>query len=127
MVSNERLKELVSKQPVAVAMYVSGMLASYHKGILTEDYLKCSDATNSVTHGVVLVGYGEVSASDNARAWCSEYWVLKNSWGQQWGENGFFRVCMDVLGQKQTPYGTCLINKFALYPTVDPIQSSTGK
>lgn len=39
-----------------------------------------------VDHAVLLVGYGE----ENGR----KYWKLQNSWGEDWGERGFFRMVM---------------------------------
>ena len=37
-----------------------------------------------VDHSVVLVGYGEENGI--------EYWIVQNSWGNFWGENGFMRL-----------------------------------
>jgi len=34
------------------------MLSGYKKGVVTEDYMKCSYTKNEVNHGVTLVGYG---------------------------------------------------------------------
>ena len=45
-------------------------------------YESCS--SNITTHGVLLVGYGTEDGTD--------FWILKNSWGQHWGERGTFRI-----------------------------------
>lgn len=67
-------------------------LSSYHSGIITEDSCHCSNSkTKEVNHAVTIVGYGE---SD--RPGCKEYWLVKNSWGPNWGENGFFKLCADI-------------------------------
>ncbi|KAG9441908.1 hypothetical protein H6P81_017762 [Aristolochia fimbriata] len=45
-----------------------------------------------INHGVLLVGYGAKGFS-LLRLGKKPYWVIKNSWGAQWGENGFYRLC----------------------------------
>ena len=100
-------------------MYVGALLGKYRSGILTEEYLKCSSANQEVNHGVLLVGYGKTQENDRIRGFCHEYWIIRNSWGNFWGESGFFRLCMDGLGARDKPFGACLINKYATWPTLD--------
>lgn len=117
-VANNRLKSHVFRQPIGVAIYATNTLSKYKKGIITEDFMRCSNPAREVNHGVTIVGYGKVEKDDPAKLWCSEYWIVRNSWGSNWGEEGFFRMCMDKAGLKNTPLGTCLINKYITYPTM---------
>ena len=43
-------------------------------------------------YGVLLVGYGSVGY---APIWFKEkpFWILKNSQGENWGENGYYKIC----------------------------------
>lgn len=119
-VTNQRLKELVAEQPVAVAMYSSRMLQNYKNGVMTEKYLFCSNIKKEVNHAVVVVGYGKVKDDDRingSSAPCTEYWVVRNSWGPNWGEEGFFRLCMDGTGEKHMPQGICQVNYYTQRPT----------
>jgi hypothetical protein len=88
---------------------------------LTDDYLNCSDDTHEVNHGVLLVGYGRASEEGEyvISGKCNDYWIVRNSWGKGWGDHGFFKLCADGVGSKKTPYGTCLINKYATWPTMN--------
>ena len=65
--------------PVAVAMHVGTAFQAYSGGIFN------IDEPGNVNHGVVLVGW-----DDNQGA--SGVWILRNSWGSHWGENGYMRI-----------------------------------
>lgn len=59
-----------------------------------------------LNHGVVVVGYGETQDRQ-------KYWIVKNSWGPEWGEKGYVRMAIN--GTK-FPFGICGIEVMASYP-----------
>ncbi|XP_050667715.1 uncharacterized protein LOC126967282 [Leptidea sinapis] len=86
----EKLKALIYKYGPASIAVAASELKSYRGGIVS-DYT-CYDY--SVNHAVLLVGYGSEGGVP--------YWIVKNSWGSEWGENGFFRMqrgvnCLNLL------------------------------
>lgn len=46
-----------------------------------------------------MVGYGHDEPSG------LDYWICANSWGPEWGENGFFRIAKGECGIDATVYG----------------------
>mmetsp|Transcript_3663 Transcript_3663/g.12775 ORF Transcript_3663/g.12775 Transcript_3663/m.12775 type:complete len:353 (-) Transcript_3663:143-1201(-) len=43
-------------------------------------------------HGVLIVGYGQQEFAP-ARLGKKDFWIIKNSWGAGWGEEGYIKVC----------------------------------
>ena len=58
----------------------------YHSGIYTYDGLSLF----RFYHGVVIVGWKDDGTLPNGG-----YWIVKNCWGESWGENGYFRIEYD--------------------------------
>ncbi|KAI3895502.1 hypothetical protein MKW92_010178 [Papaver armeniacum] len=99
--SETSLLKAVSKQPVSVAIDASGQdFQFYSSGVFT------GTCGTELDHGVTAVGYG--TASDGTK-----YWLVKNSWGTSWGEEGYIRMQRDVNANE----GLCGIAMEASYPT----------
>ncbi|XP_061350732.1 cysteine proteinase 15A-like [Gastrolobium bilobum] len=77
---------LVKNGPLAVGInavfmqtYIGGVSCPYICG-------------KHLDHGVLLVGYG-AGAYAPIRFKEKPYWIVKNSWGQSWGEEGYYKIC----------------------------------
>ncbi|XP_028752648.1 senescence-specific cysteine protease SAG39-like [Neltuma alba] len=98
--SEQAIQKVVANQPVSVAIDASGSdFQFYSSGIFT------GSCGTELDHGVAAVGYG---VSNN-----TEYWLVKNSWGTEWGEEGHIRMQRNVAAQE----GLCGIAMQASYPT----------
>jgi len=73
--------EIMSRGPVATGVNANPLWDSYTGGVW-----KGSCDQTSIDHIVSIVGWG-VDPTDS-----SDYWIVRNSWGEYWGEKGWFRI-----------------------------------
>lgn len=96
----DSLLKAVSNQPVSVAIDAGGIdFQFYCKGVFT------GECGTDLDHGVTAVGYGETKEGQ-------KYWIIKNSWGQDWGEDGYIKIERGT-GKSE---GLCGINMEASFP-----------
>lgn len=70
--------------PLSISVAASSF-KDYHGGIFTG----CDYENNiQLNHGVQLVGYGSEDGTD--------FWIVRNSWGSSWGEEGFIRLLREA-------------------------------
>jgi len=75
-------KEIFARGPITCGMHVSTKFETYDHGIYSEP------GTSTVpNHAISVVGWGTDPTA-------GPYWIVRNSWGTHWGENGYFRIVM---------------------------------
>jgi hypothetical protein len=92
-----QLEALVINGPTVVAVNADNNFMAYSGGIFNG----CA-SSNSINHAVVAVGFGVENGI--------EYWIVRNSWGSWWGENGHIRIAKGI--------GMCNIQYYYTEPDV---------
>ena len=84
--NEEILKYAVQHQPISVAIQANKRsFQMYKSGIYSDPYCGFE-----LDHGVLLIGYGYDKTYD------MDYWIIKNSWSDSWGENGYIRIQRNI-------------------------------
>lgn len=78
-------QNLVSGGPIHTGFTVYEDFMQYKSGIY-----QYTSGSSLGGHAVVVVGYGSENGTD--------YWIIQNSWGPNWGEKGYFRIKMEEVG-----------------------------
>lgn len=77
------IEELINNGPLVLSFEPQSDLM-YYRGGVYRGVPGQREEWEQVDHAILLVGYGEVPRS--------KYWLLQNSWGHDWGEQGFIRM-----------------------------------
>ena len=99
--SEQALQIAVAQQPVAIGIEADHMSFQFYSGGVYS-----GNCGNNLDHGVLLVGYGSENGED--------YWIVKNSWGDSWGNNGYIYIARGN-GKEG---GECGIHLSASYPVL---------
>ncbi len=78
---------------------MAAICADYLQGY-TSGVLNVANCPTAINHAIAIVGWGSQNGTN--------YWIVKNSWGTGWGENGYFRI---IRGKNM-----CGINNYYYYP-----------
>jgi C1A family cysteine protease len=107
--SDSAMMTAIAQQPVSIAIEADqASFQLYKSGVFTG-----SCGTN-LDHGVLLVGYGTMSAGD--------YYILKNSWSNTWGDGGYMYIGKGNDPATGKPYngnkGQCGLLMQGVYPVL---------
>lgn len=98
--NEDALLKAVANQPVSVAIDAEGSAFQfYSEGVFT------GSCGTELDHGVAIVGYGTTVDG-------TKYWIVRNSWGSEWGEQGYIRIQRGIRSKK----GKCGIAMTPSYP-----------
>lgn len=87
------LMRAVSQRVISVGIEVDPLFRFYKSGVYNRNTCR-----NRLNHAVNIVGY------------TPEYWIVRNSWGGEWGEQGYIRIARNK--------NICGINLLASYPVL---------
>jgi len=96
----DAMKTALAGRPLSVSIEADKLCFQLYKsGVM--DNTNCG---TTLDHAVLAAGYGTENGQD--------YWLVKNSWGSGWGENGYIKLAV-VAGD-----GICGVQMGPLYPNL---------
>merc|ERR1719324_279318 len=102
--------ELVSGGPLVMSFEPKEDFMYYKSGVYKSYPEKIHQEWEQVDHAVLLVGFGEDAGS--------KYWTMQNSWGQEWGEKGFFRMAR---GQDESGCESIVVSADVMEERTNPV------
>ena len=86
---NDIKREIMKNGPVVSSMEVYTDFLSYKSGVYTkgEDVPKFSGY-----HTIKIVGWGVEDGSEEEPNKGNKYWIIENSWGDDWGLDGYAKI-----------------------------------
>lgn len=101
--SDDAMMQALSKQPVSIAIQADQKdFQLYKSGVFT------GECGTQLDHGVLAVGYGTEKGED--------YYLVKNSWSEQWGDGGYIKLGRG--SQYNKGEGQCGMLLSASYPNL---------
>uniref|UniRef100_A0A8D8XZ17 Cysteine proteinase CG12163 n=1 Tax=Cacopsylla melanoneura TaxID=428564 RepID=A0A8D8XZ17_9HEMI len=83
----EEMKKWVAQHgPLSVGINANGIFF-YTGGIIDLNKVSCNPKNQN--HALIVVGYGEEKKRFGKTI---PYWIVRNTWGEDWGEKGYFRI-----------------------------------
>jgi cathepsin X len=77
------MNEIYQRGPITCAIAVTDALRNYTQGVFIDNTGRVEE-----DHDISVTGWGEENGV--------KYWIIRNSWGSYWGENGTFRVIRGI-------------------------------
>ena len=102
-----QIKAALATGPVGIPLNSSSYYVQHYTGgVFNPTTTQCPNSWNDIDHTTLLVGYG-TDATDG------EYFIMKNSWGTSWGDEGYM-----LIAAQDNSAGACGMYLSPVIPTV---------
>lgn len=100
--------------PISVGVDANDDWQMYQSGVYVPDpETGCSSDPSMLDHGVAVVGYNTDTFNNSTMS----YWIIRNSWGTDWGIDGYMYLSKDV-------HNACGLANFASYPVLSEVSEN---